>query len=347
MKKFLVVVVGVVALGLTLRFTLNKKTTKKPAPPPVEHVATPEPTPEAMPPQEPAPPPTPEPPAPPPPPRIAGSKQISDVSTQHFAAAPGVIYYCDGGGVMAQPKAGGAPRRVGDCDSAFDFVADAQGVFYCDQQKLMRITAGTEGSHVVAEIDCIMGALDGKYAYFVVPGFEGVPNPGVYRVARAGGTPERIHATRPKEQFLLDVDDDALWIGAWSAGTIAKLAKTPNAKAKIVVTGQKGIVDVAIDDTWMYWYVEGTGEVRRRKKIGGAIEVVGHDVDQEPVVAAGGHVYWFEGPAGEDKRLMHMAPGAAKAEPLASGLKTPSLRADAEGAYVSELDRDGIFMFAR
>jgi hypothetical protein len=32
---------------------------------------------------------------------------------------------------------------------------------------------------------------------------------------------------------------------------------------------------------------------------------------------------------------------------LASGLKTPSMRADAEGVYVTELDRDGIFMFKR
>lgn len=344
MKKFLVVVVGVVALGLALRFTLNRKKSAEKKAPPEPVAVEPTPAPEPTPPPEPAPAPTPE---PPPPPRIAGAKQIADISAQHFAVAPGVVYYCDAGSVMAQPKSGGAPQRVGECDGAFDFVADAQGVFYCDHGKLMRISAGTEGSHVVAETDCIMSALDGKYAYFVVPGFEGVPNPGVYRVARTGGEPERIHTTRPKEQFMLAVDDEALWIGAWSAGTIAKLAKTPNAKAKTLVTGQKGIVDLAIDDAWLYWYAEGTGEVRRRQKTGGAIEVVGHDVDQEPVIAVGGHVYWFEGPAGEDKRLMHMAPGAAKAEPLASGLKTPSLRADEEGAYVSELDRDGIFMFKR
>jgi hypothetical protein len=44
---------------------------------------------------------------------------------------------------------------------------------------------------------------------------------------------------------------------------------------------------------------------------------------------------------------MHLAPGTAKAEALAEGLRSPSMRADSEGVYVNELDRDGIFMFKR
>jgi len=351
-KKFLLVVVGVVGLGLAIRFTINrpKKPKAKPASTPVVVAPPTRDQPEQPPPtQAPPEPERDEPPAPPPPPRIAGSVQISDTSAQSFAAAPGVVYYCESGGVWAAPKAGGDPQRVGDCDGAFDFTADAQGVLYCNDHQLLRITAGsTQGSHVVADnVDCIMSALDGKYAYFVVPGFEGVENPGVYRVARAGGVPEKIYATRPKEQFMLAVDDDALWIGAWSAGTISRLAKTPGAKAKTVVTGQKGIVDLASDGTSLYWYAEGTGEIRRRKKTGGAVEVIGHDIDQEPIDVVDGHAYWFEGKAGEDKRLMHLAPGADKAEQLAAGLKTPSMRADSEGVYVTELDRDGIFMFKR
>jgi len=338
-----------VVVGLALRYVLNRPAKSKAKPTPVVHeqprptVDEPKPVPDQPPPREPEPA-----PEPPPPPRIAGATQISDAETQHFATGPGVIYYCEAGGVMAQPKTGGPPKRIGDCESAFDFMADAQGVFYCDGERLMRISAGTEGSHAVAEgIDCILSALDAKYAYFVVPGFEGNENPGVYRVVRTGGTPERIHATRPKEQFALAVDNDVVWISAWSAGTISKLAKTPNAKARTVVTGQKGIVDFGIDATSLYWYAEGTGEVRRRKKTGGAIEVIGHDVDQEPIAVVDGHAYWFEGGPGQDKRLMHLAPGGGKAEQLAAGLHVPTLRADAEGVYISELDRDGIFMFKR
>ena len=300
-----------------------------------------------MPVQTPVPPPPPVPtPAPVPEPRIKNSVQISDATISHFAAAPGVIYYCEGHSVLAQPKAGGPPHVVGDCEGSFDFIADAEAVFYCSDHHLMRITAGTQDSHLVTDAECIMEALDAKYAYYVVPGFEGIENPGVYRVARAGGTPEKIHATRPTEQFLLAVDDDALWIAGWGAGTIGKLAKTPHATAKTLITGQKGVVSIAIDATYVYWYSENTPEVRRRKKTGGAIEVVGHDVTGEPVLASEGHVYWFEG--GQDgTRLVHLAPGAAKPETLASHLQTPSLRVDAESAYVSELDRDGIFMFKR
>ena len=355
MKKFFLVVVGVVALGLTLRYTLNKDK-KKPPPPkptvevnvaPADPVEQPE-TPPVPPPQQPV---IEEPEPAPPPPRIAGSVKISDEQVSWFATAPGVVYYCERGSMYAQPKSGGPAENVGDCGSAFDMHADAQGVVFCDGDgSLLRITAGGDnGSVAIAEgVECIMSGLDGKYAYFVIPGFEGVENPGVYRVLRSGGTPEKIHATRPKEQFMLAVDDEAVWIGAWGAGTISKLAKTPGAKARTIVTGQKGIVDIGVDATSIYWYAEGTGEVRRRKKTGGPIEVIGHDVDQEPViVTTDGHAYWFEGKAGEDKRLVHLAPGAAKTETLASGLKTPSMRADNEGVYVTELDRDGIFMFER
>jgi hypothetical protein len=44
---------------------------------------------------------------------------------------------------------------------------------------------------------------------------------------------------------------------------------------------------------------------------------------------------------------VHLAPGATKTEELASGLRMPSLRADSEGVYVTELDRDGMFWFKR
>ena len=195
-----------------------------------------------------------------------------------------------------------------------------------------------------------MEAVDTKYAYYVVPGFEDeefAKNPGVYRVDRAGGTPERIHATRPKEQFMVAADSDGVWIGAWSAGTIAKLAKTAGAKARTIVTGQKGIVALAVDATSLYWFSENTTELRRRKKSGGAIEAIGHGVSIEEVHAVGGDVYWFEGDTDKGERLMRLAAGATKAVTLAEGLRGPSMRVDSEGVYVNELDRDGIFMFKR
>lgn len=349
-KKFILVVVGMVAAGLALRYMLNRPAKPKPKAKPPTAVVREEPTPAVEQPK-PAPEPTrperepePEPPAPP---RIAGTTQISDTDAQFFEPAPGVIYYCDGDSVMAAPKTGGPPKRIGDCSSAL-LAADAQGVHFCDGGRVMRISAGTEGSRVVAETsDCFVSALDAKYAYFVITGFEGSETPGVYRVARTGGTPERVHSTRPKEQHIVAVDNDAVWIGGWSAGTITKLAKTPGAKPRIVVTGQKGIVDLHVDAKSLYWYSESTGELRRRKKSGGPIETIAREITQEPIAVVDGHVYWFAGAAGEEKRLMHLAPGADAPEQLAGGLHAPSLRADAEGVYVSELDRSGIFMFKR
>jgi hypothetical protein len=344
-KTFLLIAMLSIGSGLAVRFVLHrhdKTEAPPPPPPPVVEVTrapiSPPPPPVA---------PVPEPPPPsPPPPRIAGSKQISDAAVREFATGPGVVYYCDNKNVMAQPKSGGTPQVVGDCEQAFDFVADAEGVFYCDQHRLIRITAGTQGSHVVVEeTECIMEALDSKYAYFVVPGFEGVENPGVYRVARAGGTPEKIQAARPKEQYVVTNDGDSLWIAAVFGGTIFKLAKTANATARAVVTDQKNIVTLAVDPTYLYWHPQTSKEIRRRKKTGGPIEVVGHDVELDQTLAVDGHVYWFEG--GDTQRLVHLAPGATKPETIASGLHSPSLRVDSEGAYVSELDRDGIFMFAR
>ena len=343
MRKFLLVVVSALALGLWLRYKFHGKHEAPPAPAPVVT-----PTPQPPKPEPPPPPPPPQPPEPPKPPRIAGSTQISDAQVQWFATAPGVIYYCDAGGVMAQPKSGGPPQRLAECDGAFDFVADAEGVFYCNSNQLLRITAGTTGSHVVVDgVGCLMRALDGKYAYYVIPGFDDATNAGLYRVPRSGGTPQKIHATSPKEQYSVVVDDDAVWIAGWGFGTISKLAKTPGASAKTIVNGQKGIVGFATDATSLYWYAENTGELRRRKKAGGAIEVIGREVDQEPILNVDGHVYWFAGTGGQDKRLMHLAPGAAQPEVLAQGLHTPTMRADAEGVYISELDRDGIFMLKR
>jgi hypothetical protein len=343
-KTFLLLATASIGTGLALRYAFHHHADKPKPPAEPRVVAVPPPSPAPVVAPEPPPPVAPEsPPLPPAPPRIAGAKQVSDANVQHFAAAPGVLYYCEAGSVMAQPKSGEPAKAVGSCDGAFDFVADAEAVFYCDQKRLVRITAGTTGEHVVAEdVDCIMESLDTKYAYFVIPGFEGNENPGVYRVARAGGTPEKIHATRPKEQFQVVADTDAIWIGAWSAGTISKLAKTPGATAKTVVANQAGIVSLAIDPTYLYWYGETTNEIRRRKRTGGAVEVIGHDVAQEPVRAVDGHVYWFEG-----NKLVHLAPGAAKPVTLASDLHTPSLRVDSEGAYVTELDQPGIFMFPR
>ena len=110
-----------------------------------------------------------------------------------------------------------------------------------------------------------------------------------------------------------------------------------------MVTGQRGVVNVAADEHMFFWYVESSREVRRRKKEGGAIEVIGRNVDQEPLLVHAGHAYWFEGSRGEPKRLMHLAPGAARAEALASDLPFPMMRVDDDGIFFTLAEQPGIF----
>jgi hypothetical protein len=347
-RKFLVLVVGVVALGLTLRFTLNKRSSPKKAPVNQQPVSsgqptpTPTPTPEVTP-TTPDVPPTPVEPEPTPP-RIAGSIEITDAQTRHFATGPGVLYYCEGHDMMRVRKDGtGDAERVGDCDQSHDLVADANGLFYCSDDKIMRVTAGTSESHVVAEMECIMSALDERYAYFSRPGFEGVPDPGVYRVERSGGTPERFHQ-RAKEQFLIETDAEAVWIGGYFLGQIYRYPKG-STTGKLVLTGQKNLEDFGITSTHLYWFVEDAAELRRRKKAGGAIEVVAKNV-LYPIEVVDNHVYWLER-TGDTWKLMHLAPNVVDSEELAAGLRMPTIHADSEGVYVAELDRPGVFWFKR
>lgn len=347
-RKFLLVVVGVVALGLTLRFTLNKKDgpkkpTKAPTQPQPQPVAVPEPA-------------TPTPDLPPTPverdrpkePRLAGSVEITDDQIDAFGVAPDAIYYCNRTSMVKQPKDGGDATSVGDCQFASVIAADAEGVFWCELDKLMRVTTGTHESHVVHEGQCIMGGIDERYVYFVNPGFNDDPNEGLYKIERGGGTPEKLMA-KPNlsEQYSITVARDAVWITAYFHGRIFKLAKTPGAKPQELLAWQKNLEDFGVDDTYVYWAVEGTNELRRRKKTGGAIETLATNVKTYPFRVVDGHVYYFQR-SDDAWKLMHLVPGTQEPEVLADNLGTPgTMEADGQGVYITELDRPGVFWFKR
>ncbi|HTE50793.1 MAG TPA: hypothetical protein VK698_07995 [Kofleriaceae bacterium] len=271
-----------------------------------------------------------------------GARAISRRETPNgFGVGPGAVYYCDGI-LHAAPKTGGAERELGACTAAFDFQAGPRGVYFCDRRGLRLLPPDGPAQLVAADRGCILEAVDAGGAYYVVPGFKGVARPGLYRLAGSGGAPRRILATRRGEQLSIALDGDAIWIGHWKAGVISRMRRT-GGPAIAVVRGQRGVVDVAVDDESIYWYAEGTGEIRRRGKRGGPIEVIGRDVDQEPIEVHRGHAYWFEGGPGKPRRLVHLAPGASRAEPLVDGLQVPILRIDDEGIYYAEFLRPGIF----
>ncbi len=277
-------------------------------------------------------------------PSLPGARLITSAASREFGLGPGSVYWCDDGVLRAAPKDGGAARGgMGPCQSAHSLVADADGIYQCSDRGLVRLARGSET--VMAPSSCLGPVVDDTHVYYVVPGFPDVPDPGVYRVAKAGGDPEKLFARTPREQYMLAVDSDALWIGTFGGGAVWKLAKAGGGKATKVVSGQKHLVDLAVDADSIYWLAEDAAEVRRRKKSGGAIAVIGRDVWQEPLVVQQGHAYWIEGAEGQPKRLVHLAPGAGEPAPIASDLESPWLLVDAEGVYLSQLGKPGIFAF--
>lgn len=345
MRKFLLVVVGVVALGLTLRYTLGRSKPGKPAAPAqpaqpaqaVQAAASGSAGSEAPAPVAPE--------ATKPAPRFPGSIEITNAIVGEFVVAPGVVYYCHRHDLFAQPKDGTAAKRIGDCNETFDLVADAGGVFYTLEDRVMRVNAGTVGNEAVVEDFSIVMAVDAEHVYYVRPPFSEVEEPGVYRVARTGGEATRIH-DRNKEQFGIHVDRDGLWITGYFSGTIIKVV---DGKKTTVVTGQKRLDGFATDDAYMYWTTEKPGELKRRLKTGGPIETLSKDVLTAHFDAVEGHLYWAEWEPGDGKtfRVLHLAPGVQDSEVLATGMQFPRVVADREGVYIAEAHRPGLFWFKR
>lgn len=270
-----------------------------------------------------------------------------------FGVGPGFVYWCDGN-MYATPKSYGLDIERGPCGDAAFFEGDAGGVFYCDGFEgkdgetitgVFRLSPGTGSSELVtATEDCHVSAIDADNVYYVIFAFEGVANPGLFRVARSGGTPTRLMSLRPRQDVVVAVDDDGLWVGSVWDGTIKRVAKA-DGKATTLITGQrKGITELVTDAEYIYWVVESQRELRRRKKLGGPIEVVARKVHQSLRLVRG-NLYWVELVASDfDARLMRLSPGAREPQEVIAGLSVPVLAIDDDGIYFSEHDKQGLFM---
>src|SRR5262249_1284393 len=130
-----------------------------------------------------------------------------------------------------------------------------------------------------------------------------------------------------------------LYVASGAKGVVYRFDKATG-KRTTFLKGQRHIVSMAADATYLYWYAEGTAEVRRTaRKGGGKIEVVGRNIDNQPVVAHPSGIYWFEGgPGGTAVRVMRLAPGAAAAVPIAKDLHMPTgLTVDGSTVYVGDV----------
>jgi len=280
------------------------------------------------------------------PPGVPGARLVARTSVQSFAVCGGSVYWCENNRLRVAPVSGETNvRAVGRCQGGADVACASDGIYDCGDRGLVRLADGKETVLVPSAV-CLGLTADESHVYYIVPGFEGVPDPGVYRVARAGGAPEKLYARTPHEQYILALADDALWIGTYGAGIIAKLSKS-DGKVTVVVKGQKHMVDLKVDAGSLYWLIEDAAEVRRRAVRGGAVEVLGRGVWQEPLVVEQGHAWWFEGGDGEPKRLVHLAPGALEPDEVVGGLDRPWLVADENSLYLTQDGKPGIFAFAR
>ncbi len=272
-----------------------------------------------------------------------GAKRIG-TGDYWFGTGPGYVYSCQGEVLRTWPKGGGDELSRGPCHGAFSYLGDDSGTYFCDSDGVKRIPEQGDPELLTAEAKgCILDAIDDRFAYYVVPGFVGVKNPGLYRIAKRGGEPTKLYASRKGEQIFIALDGDQLWMGAWGAGTISRMPKA-GGTLTTVITGQRGIVNLQVDGQSLYWYPESTGEIRRRAKRGGPIEVVAKGLDQEPILVHDGHLFWFAGSAGKTQTLMQLAPNAAAPKVLVSGLMSPSLTIDDEGIFFQEFGKQGIYM---
>ncbi len=282
-----------------------------------------------------------------------GSVMLTNGMVRNFSVGPGFVYWCEGN-IYAAPKSYGIDVSRGPCESAYEFLGDPNGMVFCDAKGIYRLPPGTGGPELIASTDetCLLAAVDAESVYFIIPAFEGVSTPGLYRVPRAGGPVTKLLSHRKGEQATVVVDGDQLWVTSIWDGTIRRMPKA-GGKPTLVVTGQRGIVDLVVDSTHLYWFAQGTGEIRRRKKSGGAIEVIGREVDEQGLWIHAGRVYWTQIVPGQTlvpglkawkQRLMQWSPDAPAPIEILTDLLVPTVRVDDDGIYFSQLDELGVFM---
>lgn len=304
-----------------------------------------------------------EPPAPPPPRAIpeewkqvhervalwpnapAGSHMVGDWSVNSLGVGPGFVYACADGQVRAAPKSGGPVVERGECGHAFDFETDGSSIFWCDDRG-PRSMSPQSGPTSLADIadSCIAAAVDDTHFYYIVPSFEGVPDSGLYRIAKDGGTPQLVKATRKGEQLIVALDGDSIWIGNVFAGTISRMKKSGGG-ASVVISGQKGIVELLVSGDDLYWYSENNEEIRKRARRGGAITTLARGITSEPIAIHDGTLYWTTWDTreqGSTSTMYKLRPGASEPEVIVRELRGPDFRVDADGIYVAQMDVPGV-----
>lgn len=129
-------------------------------------------------------------------------------------------------------------------------------------------------------------ALYGPHVYF--PDYD--TDGGIYRVPRAGGTVETLHA--PSDfPAKLAVDDQGIYIAGGDSGQVQHLAfgaSQPTALA----SGQAGPTDVALDETHVWFVSHLSDTIRRVPRGGGQVATISGSPGNFRMTVTDDYVYW-------------------------------------------------------
>jgi len=131
----------------------------------------------------------------------------------------GWVYYSaavsPGGRILRVPVTGGTPEViVDDVDNPWDLVASGGTLFYSEMNRgqVMRVDPG--GTPVVLASGWVGTGwltVDAEFVYFSACDVSECPDPHLYRVPRAGGTPELLLTGGSLELKLAVADDHLQW----------------------------------------------------------------------------------------------------------------------------------------
>jgi hypothetical protein len=185
----------------------------------------------------------------------------SPSSPSHIAVDDTSVYWTEQtiGAVMKVPRTGGAPTTVSTATGPWAIALDATSVYWTGAQGVMMAPKGGGTAIRLSGLDPLFPmagiAVDAKNVYWgsLMP-------PGVMRVPIHGGPQTVLYAETPTSQpGPLAIDGTTLyWADLSNAVHAGPLG---GGGAVNLATGQTDVVAIAVDDSSVYWLVNGNGKL--------------------------------------------------------------------------------------
>jgi hypothetical protein len=201
--------------------------------------------------------------------------------------------------LFSVPLEGGPPVKV--LDGAWSMVLATDGVSLFWPQGLGIARLDPPSTTPVdlapgARLSATALAVDDAHVY--VANFLSGPDGTIERIPKGGGPPQTL-ASNQAHPAAIAVDDAAVYwvdVGYGTGATaLMRAGKDGSNVAPLVddADGARGIGEVAVDGTNVYWLEISTGRIVKMPKAGGAETVIASGLEAPGhLVAHGGNVYW-------------------------------------------------------